>query len=385
MSVPTERFPGAHDGWARFDGPAGTLMVDSAIEAMHGYASSATWANSGGAFEASRDTDQLVGGARAAVAALLGASADGIVFGANMTTLTFAFSRAVARTLSPGDEVICTELDHDANVTPWVVAAEERGATVVVAELDPASGTLPTAAVLDRISERTRWVAVTGASNLLGSIPDIAPIVAGAHDAGARVYVDAVHLVPHRRVDVGALGCDALVTSAYKWYGPHAGVLALSPELLAEIEPYRVRPAPDRGPDRFETGTKAFEAITAVAAAAAFLADQHRSGLVDDEQAVFAPLLEGLLGMPHVRVIGPTGMADRTPTLLFSVEGESPDAVAAALARERIAAWSGDNYAFEAARALGIAAAGSGVRLGVVRYTSPDDVDRALRAIDALR
>jgi cysteine desulfurase family protein (TIGR01976 family) len=385
MKVPNERFPGAHDGWARFDGPGGTLMVDAAVEAMRRYVSSGMSANSGGAFRASRETDELVDRARAAVAALLGTTADGIVFGANMTTLTFAFSRAIARTLSPGDEIVCTELDHDANVTPWVRAAEERGATVELAELDPGSGTLPTEAVLDRITERTRWVAVAGASNLLGSVPDLAPIIAGAHDAGARVYVDAVALVPHRRVDIGGLGCDALVTSAYKWYGPHAGVLALSPELVARVEPYRVRPAPNRGPSRFETGTKAFEAIAAVEAAALFLADEHRCGLVDDEDAVFAPLLEGLLGMAHVRVIGPTGLADRTPTVLFSVEGEAPEAVTAALAQERIAAWSGDNYAFETARALGIAATGVGVRLGIARYTTSDDVDRVLRAVDALR
>jgi selenocysteine lyase/cysteine desulfurase len=240
------RFPGLDRGVARLDGPAGTLMVDTAIEAMAAHLRSGDSANLGGAFEASRRTAALVERARATVAELLGGAPEGVVFGANMTTLTFAFSRAVARELAPGDEVVCTTLDHDADVTPWVMAAEDRGAKVVFAEVDAATGRLPVEAVTGRLSDRTRWVAVTGASNLLGTTPDITAITQAAHAAGAKVFVDAVHLAPHRRIDMGAIGCDALVTSPYKWYGPHAGVLVLDPALLESLTPYKVRPAPAR-------------------------------------------------------------------------------------------------------------------------------------------
>jgi cysteine desulfurase family protein (TIGR01976 family) len=380
-----DRFPGAGDGWARFDGPAGTLMVDTAIAAMQRHLTSGESANVGGVFDASLRSDALVDRARAVVARLVGASPDGIVFGANMTTLTFAFTRAIGRTIRPGDEILCTQLDHDANVTPWALIAEERGAAVVFAEIDPSSGELPVESVVRRLSERTRWLAVTGASNLIGTIPDLAPMIDAAHDTGARVYVDAVHLVPHRRVDASALGCDALVTSPYKWYGPHAGVLALTPDLVDALEPFRVRPAPARGPGRFETGTKSFEALAAIEAAAEFLVSEHDDALAPDEAAVFAPLLAGLESMPHTRLIGPRTLEGRTPTLLFTVEGRHPDDVAKALAAQRVAAWSGDNYAVEVARALGIAGAGVGVRLGVAQYTTPDDVQRVLRAVDGLR
>src|SRR4051794_17305124 len=268
-----DRFPGVVDGVARFDGPAGTLMVDAAIDAMRDHLASGESANLGGAFAASADTGALVDRARASVAALLGTSADRIVFGANMTTLTFAFTRAVGRTLGPGDEIVCTQLDHDANITPWVMAAQDLGATVVFAKLDPRTGRLPPESIEEAMTDRTRWVAVTGASNLVGTVPDLGRIIAAAHRRGAKVFVDAVHLAPHRRIDFTALQCDALVTSPYKWYGPHAGVLVLSPDLVASIEPYKVRPAPDRGPRRFETGTPSFEAIVGTAAAAAFLLD----------------------------------------------------------------------------------------------------------------
>ncbi|MEX2254687.1 MAG: aminotransferase class V-fold PLP-dependent enzyme [Acidimicrobiia bacterium] len=385
MTVAAGRFPGAHDGWARFDGPGGTLMVDVAIEAMRRYLESGDAANLGGAFAASHRTDELVQQGREAVARLLGTTADGIVFGANMTTLTFAFTRAVGRSLVPGDEIVCTELDHDANVTPWALMAGEHGARVALAELDPESGTLPVEAVVDRITERTRWVAVTGASNLVGTTPDLVPMIEAAHAAGARVYVDAVALVPHRRVDVSALGCDALVTSPYKWYGPHAGVLALTPELVDEVEPYRVRPAPNVGPGRLETGTKSFESIAAIEAAADFLRAEHDAGLADEDAELFVVLLDGLLSMSHLRIVGPRTVADRTPTVLVNVDGVHPDEVVLALARDRVAAWSGANYAVETARALGIADTGSGVRLGLARYTTPEDVQRVLRAIDGLR
>lgn len=379
------RFPGLTGGWARFDGPAGTQVVDTAIAAMADYLSSGDNANGHGFFAASRATGAMVAEARATVGRLLGADPDGVVFGPNMTSLVLAFTRSVARELGPGDEVVCTRLDHDANLTPWVLAAEDRGATVRLAPFDAATGRLDPEAVTGLIGERTRWVAVSGASNALGTVPDLPPVVEAAHAAGARVLVDGVHLVPHRPVDVAALGCDALATSPYKWYGPHAGVLWVEPGLLESLHPYKVRPADDKGPGRFETGTPSFETIAGVAAAAEFLLEEGMAAIADHEREVFAPLLDGLLAMDGVTVHGPTGLEGRTPTVAFNVAGRHPDEVAAALADERIAVWSGDYYAVEVMRALGLADTGGAVRAGVVRYTTPEDVDRLLAAVASLR
>jgi cysteine desulfurase family protein (TIGR01976 family) len=381
-----EHFPGLATGWARFDGPGGTLMVDAAVEAMRAYSSSTAVANVGGPFGPSVETGEMVERCRLVLAELLGAPAAGIVFGPNMTTLTFAFTRAMARDFGPSDEIVCTQLDHDANVTPWVLAAEDRGARVVMAPIDPSTGRLPVEAVEQCLTDRTRWVAVTGASNLIGTIPDLPAIVRVAHDAGARVFVDAVHLTPHRRVDMGALGCDALITSPYKWYGPHAGVLALAPDLVDTVAPYKVRPAPASGPRRFETGTPSFEAIAGIEAAARFLLAEDMDRTAAVEHDVFAVLLDGLHSMRHVTVHPPSDLTDRAPTVLFGVAGLHADEVAVALARQQVAVWSGDCYAVEVAHALALADAdnGVGVRGGVVRYCSPDDVQQLLRAVDGL-
>lgn len=379
------RFPGVVDGVARFDGPAGTLMVDTAIEAMRRHLSGGDAANLGGPFAASIRTGELVERARATVGELLGAPADGIVFGPNMTTLTLAFTRAIARDLRPCDEVVCTRLDHDANVTPWVLAAADAGATVVFADLDPATGRLPVEAVSSCLTERTRWVAVTGASNLLGTIPDVAAIVDQAHAAGARAFVDAVHLAPHRAIDVGRIGCDVLATSPYKWYGPHAGVLVVEPDLLASLTPYKVRPAKDTGPGRLETGTPSFEAIAGIEAAARFLLDTGMDALAAAETAVFMRLLEGLASLPRVTIHGPQGPADRTPTVLFSVEGVHADDVARSLADANVAVWAGHSYAVEAATAMGLdAELGYGGRAGVVAYVDNTDVAQLLEAVAGL-
>jgi cysteine desulfurase family protein (TIGR01976 family) len=376
MTAFRSRFPGVRRDVARFDGPAGTLMVDTAIDAMAEHLRSGESANVGGAFDASRRTGQLVARARETVAELLGAPADGVVFGANMTTLTFAFTRTVARDLGPGDEIVCTTLDHDANVTPWVMAAADRGARVVFAEVDPATGRLPVDAVTSQLTDRTRWVAVSGASNLLGTIPDVSAITSAAHDAGARVFVDAVHLAPHRRIDVAAIGCDVLVTSPYKWYGPHAGVLVVDPALLAELTPYKVRPAPDAGPPRLETGTPSFEAIAAIEAAARFLLDSF-DAIAAHEREVFEVLLEGLHANQRVTVHGPQDRTDRTPTVLFSIDGVASVDVAAHLAAHDVAVWPGHSYAVEAARAMHL----DGVRAGVVAYVDEQDVQHLLDAL----
>src|SRR5688500_11501242 len=211
-----QRFPGVRDGWARFDGPAGTRTGDTATDAMAPWAAGGRNANTGGTFEAADACDALLERARRRMATLLGGQPAGIVFGANMTTLTLAFTRTVAATLHPGDRVVGTRLDHDANVTPWRLACDQSGAEQVLAPFDPSTGLLDPTDVIALIDERTRWVTLPGASNLIGTVPDLAPIVAAAHDAGARVFVDAVHLAPHKAIDAGALGCDVLACSPYK-------------------------------------------------------------------------------------------------------------------------------------------------------------------------
>jgi cysteine desulfurase family protein (TIGR01976 family) len=379
-----KRFPGVREGWARFDGPAGTQMVDTAIEAMAGWAASGQNANAGGGFEAADATDALLERVRQRVAALLGGTAAGIVFGANMTTLTLAFTRAVALTLRPGARVVGTQLDHDANITPWRLACDQAGAEHVLAPFDPDTGTLDPDAVIDLVDERTAWVTLPGASNLLGTVPDLGPMIAAAHEAGARVFVDAVHLAPHRAIDVDALGCDVLVTSPYKWYGPHAGVLCADPGLLDELPVARVRPAPDHGPRRWETGTPNFEALAAIDAAALFLMDVGLDALATSEAAVFAPLLEGLQSVAGVRVYGPPTMEGRTPTVAFTVEGLHPAAVADALGTQRIATWAGHSYALEVVDHLGLAESGGVVRAGVVAYVDAEDVQRLLVEVTRL-
>ncbi|MFF0447667.1 cysteine desulfurase-like protein [Streptomyces sp. NPDC004609] len=379
------RFPGARGPWARLDGAAGSQALDQVIRAVSDYLSSGTNANTEGFFEASVSTDALVARTRGLLGALLGADPSGFVFGANMTSLAAAFARSLARQLGEGAEIVCTRLDHDANVAPWLAIARETGARVVFADFDPASGRLPAANVTALLNSRTRLVAFTGASNALGTIPDVAAITAAAHRAGALALVDAVHLVPHRPVDIGALGCDVVFTSAHKWYGPHAGILWARPELLAELYPYQVRPASDEVPHRWQTGTLPLESIAGVAAAAEFLLETGMRCLEEREQALFAPLLEGLTGMPHITVHGPRDLTDRTPTVSFSVAGRHPDTVARELAARQIAVWSGSFYAHEAMAALGLDSTGGAVRAGISCYTEPDDVQRLLSAVSALR
>ncbi|HEX5619727.1 MAG TPA: aminotransferase class V-fold PLP-dependent enzyme, partial [Solirubrobacteraceae bacterium] len=266
-----DRFPGLRDGWARLDGPAGTQMVDSAIEAMAEFMRSGRNANQGGVFKAARASDEIVEQTRAAVGALLGGDPHGVAFGPSMTAMTMRFAGAACRELSPGDEVVCTRLDHDANVRPWVIHAERNGATVRFAEPEPDTLELPASAIEAVLSDRTRWVAVTAASNAVGSVPDLRGIIDTAHAAGAHVYVDAVHAAPHRRLDVEALGCDALACSAYKWFGPHIGILWGRHEVLAELTPDKLRPSSDGVPERWELGTLPFESLAGVRAAADYM------------------------------------------------------------------------------------------------------------------
>jgi cysteine desulfurase family protein (TIGR01976 family) len=298
-----------------------------------------------------------------------------------MTTLNLSLSRAVGRTLRPGDEIVCTRLDHDANVAPWLIEAERSGATVRFAEPDPDTLELPAANVAAVLSERTRWVAVTAASNAVGTVPDLHGIVEAAHAAGARISVDAVHHAPHRPLDVGALGCDALLCSPYKWFGPHAGLLWARPELLAELQPDKVRPSSDAGPERWETGTPAFETLAGVRAAAQYLLDLDWAAVRAHEDELLAAMLDGLRAIDGVTLHGDA--ADRTPTVLFSVAGRTPLEVAEALAERRVAVWDGNNYALELSTLLGLEPDGA-VRAGTVHYNDAGDVDRLLDGVRAI-
>jgi cysteine desulfurase family protein (TIGR01976 family) len=376
--VNRERFPGLADGWARLDGPGGTQMVDAAIDAMADWMRSGRTANEGGAFPHARASEELVDAARSSVARLLGGDPRGVAFGQSMTALTMAFSAAAGRALRPGDEIVCTRLDHDANVRPWLIAAERAGARVRFAEPEAGTLELPAAAVETVLSERTRWVAVTAASNAVGSVPDLPGIVAAARRVGARVYVDAVHAAPHRPLDVGALGCDALACSSYKWFGPHVGVLCARPEVLEELAPDKLRPSPDRAPERWELGTMPFEALAGVRAAADYVRSVGWDAVREHEDALLAAALDGLGALEHVTLHG--GARDRTPTLMFSVEGREPRAVAAALAEREIAVWNGNYYAWELERHLGLAPLGA-VRAGFVHYNEPADARRLVEAV----
>jgi cysteine desulfurase family protein (TIGR01976 family) len=375
------RFPGLSDGWARLDGAAGTQMVDDAIEEMSAWMRSGHAANHGGAFQAAERTDALVGEARASVAGLLGAGPEGVVFGPSMTALTMRFAAAACRSLQPGDEIVLTRLDHDANVAPWLIAAARAGVEVHFAEPDRETLELPAAAVAAVLSPRTRWVAVTAASNAVGTIPDLPGIIEAAHAAGARVFVDAVHATPHRAIDVAALGCDALACSAYKWFGPHVGILWARPDLLGELSPDKLRPSPDTVPERWELGTLPFESLIGVRAAADFVARLDREELRAHEDRLLAQMVEGLGALDGVTVHG--AARDRTATVMFTVAGHSSHDVAAHLAHAEIAVWHGNYYALELSRWLGLEPDGA-LRAGVVAYNDSDEVDRLLDAVAEL-
>ncbi|CAB4885898.1 unannotated protein [freshwater metagenome] len=378
------RFPGVRDGWARFDGPAGTQMVDVAIQATTEWMSSGLNAAAGGPFDAAEACAALLERTRATVGQLLGADPTGISFGANMTTITFALTRAIAATLRPGDRIVGTKLDHDANVTPWRLACQQAGAEHVLAPFDPVTGTLPVQNVIDLIDERTKWVALAGASNLLGTVPDHAPIIEAAHAVGARVYIDAVAWAPHKAIDIAALGCDALVTSPYKWYGPHTGVLYMQPELLDSLPLFHVRPAAPSGPRRAENGMPNFEGIAGIDAAARFLLEEGLPQIEAYEDSVFEPLLSGLQSINGVCVWGPAGMQGRTPTAAFTIAGISPADASVALAAEKIAVWDGHNYALDVVDQLGLTESGGVIRAGIARYIEHADVQRLLVAVERL-
>lgn len=391
-----ECYPALSDGFAYLDGAAGTQVPASVVEAIAA-AYAAGLANLGGAFPASHRADGIVGACRRAVADLVGGEPAGVILGPNMTTLTYRLSSTLSRDWGEGDEVVVSRLDHDADVRPWVQAAERTGALVRFAEVDPATGMLDAGQYTALISDRTRLVAVTAASNLIGTRPDVPAIAARAHDAGALVYVDGVHWTPHGPVDVVALGADFYATSAYKWSGPHVGAVVADPCLLDTLQPDKLAPSSDEVPWRFEWGTPALADLAGVTAAVEHLAglDDEASGTRRErvltsmaavesyETALFASLLDGLEAMEHVTTYGRANR--RAPTAYFNVAGRSPREVAEHLAGQGVNVWNGDNYGYELVGVLGLRERGGAVRAGLVHYNVAADVDRLLDRLSALR
>jgi cysteine desulfurase family protein (TIGR01976 family) len=381
-------FPALERGTAFFDGPGGSQTPRQVAEAIASTLS-AGLSNRGTVTAAERRADDIVVGARAAVADLVGADPGGVVFGRSMTQLTFDLARSLARRWGPGDEVVVTRLDHDADIRPWVSAAEAVGATTRWVEFDRDTAELTFDPAV--LSERTRLVAVTGASNLLGTRPDVAAVAAAAHQVGALVFVDGVHLTPHAPVDVAELGADFFVCSPYKFFGPHLGVLAAAPGLLETIHPDKLLPATDQVPERFELGTLPYEMLAGVTAAVDFIAalatgegprrDRVQASMRAVEAAedvLFERLLSGLQETPGVHRYG--APARRTPTALFGVEGVAPQTVYEQLATRGVNAPASSFYALEASRWLGLGDHGA-VRAGLAPYTSADDVDRLLAGV----
>lgn len=363
------------------DAPGGTQVPQAVIAAMAGYLRAGN-ANAHGVFARSQATDALCAHVRRQAAGFLGSSPDGIVFGANMTSLTYHFADALRGELGPGDRIVCTRLDHDANVAPWLRVAERTGAVVDWVELEVGDGTLDLSSL--RVDAATRLLAFPAASNALGTVVDPAPFVEAARSVGAITYMDAVHAAPHVPIAQHATGVDVVVCSPYKFFGPHAGILSADPELLARLSPAKVRPAPDDGPERWQTGTAAFEVIAGVGAALEHLAGIGMRAIGDHERGLSRRFLDGLDGLPAVRLHGPPTPADRTPTFAATVDSLAPDAVAAALAADGISVWAGHYYAIEPLRALGLLDTGGAVRIGFVHYHGDDDVDRVLAALERL-
>jgi cysteine desulfurase family protein (TIGR01976 family) len=393
-----------------FDGPGGTQVHRSVVEAMSRYLIE-TNANHGGEFKTSRESDALLLAAHEAMADLLNAaSPHEIVFGANMTTLTFAFSRAIGRELVPGDEIIITRLDHDADRAPWL-ALEEQGVIIRQVDFDPADCTLRLDELEAALSPRTRVVAVGAASNAVGTINPIARIAELAHRVGAWLWVDAVHYTPHAPVDVQALGCDFYVCSAYKFFGPHAGIVWGRLDLLERLRAYKVRPATNLPPGKFETGTQNHEAQAGTLAAVNYLAwlgDQCASSETVEfpgftgrrlalkramtaiqmyERGLFEPFVAGLLAIPGLTFYGirePSRLGLRTPTAAFRMAGRHPDEVAAHLAARGVYVWSGNFYALAVTERLGVEESGGVVRAGLAHYNTREEVDYCLACLREL-
>jgi len=379
---------------AYFDGPGGTQVPQSVVRAMEEYLYQHN-ANTHWAYPTSQETDSWISEARATLAEFLGAAPAEIAFGANMTTLTFHLARALGRRWGPGDEVVITELDHHANVAPWRALERERGITIRSVPLDPATGRLEWTALERHLEARPRLLAIGAASNALGTITDVAGAVALARSVGALTFVDAVHFAPHQLVDVQQLGCDFLACSAYKFYGPHVGVLFGREEQILSLDVPKLEPAPDTAPERLETGTLNHEGIAGAAAAVRFLASlgpgaTTRARLLaaytelhSRSQSLVQRLWSGLSAINGVRLYGPPAGVSRTPTLSFTVEGAAPEHVARALADRAVFVSHGDFYATTAVERL--AGKGGLVRAGCACYTTDDEIDRLVEGVRQVR
>lgn len=380
---------------AYFDGPGGTQVARPVVDAMEDYLLHHN-ANTHWAYATSAETDAMIAEARRALADFLGCGPREVAFGANMTTLTFHFTRALGRRMGPGDEVVVTRLDHQANVGPWQALARERGITLREVPFHPEDGTLDMAALEGALSDRTRWVAIGAASNALGTVSDVPRVAALARAAGARVFVDAVHYAPHFLVDVEALGADALACSPYKFYGPHMGVLFVKEALQRTLDVPRLAPAGDQPPEVLETGTLSHEGMMGSAAAVEFLAslgsgETRRQRLASAFASLHArgeALLErmwrGLGEVDGVRLFGPPPGAPRTPTVAFTVRGHTAEEVTAHLSREHgVFTSHGDFYASTVVEDLGLAPHGL-VRAGAACYTTEEEVDRLVTGVAGL-
>lgn len=389
-------FPALREGAAHFDGPGGTQTPEMVANAVRETLLSAV-ANRGVVTPAERRAEEIVAGCRAAVSDLLGCEPGGVVFGRSATALTYDLSRALARTWSPGDEVIVTRLDHDANVRPWVQAAEAVGATVRWADFDPATGELTVENVAAVLTPRTRLVAVTAASNLIGTRPPVRQIADAVHEVGAVLWVDGVHATAHAPVDLSRLGADVWTCSPYKFLGPHCGIAAAAPEFLEGLHMDKLAPSTDQVPERFELGTLPYELMAGTTAAIDFIAalsgsdDVARTrrerlvaamALVEEhEDRLLARMEAGIRALPGVRVY--SNAAARTPTVLFTLAGHEPAEVRGRLAEAGVNAPAGHFYAIECSRHLGLGDVG-GVRVGLAPYTDDSDVDRLLAALSEI-
>ncbi len=385
------------------DGPGGTQVPQRVIDAMMHYLTACN-ANQGGVFPTSRESDAILHEAHQAAADLLNApSAEEIIFGANMTTLTFHLSRAFGRTLRPGDEVLVTRLDHDANVRPWVLAARDAGAAARFVDIRPEDCTLDLDDLRRQLTPRVRLVAVTCASNAVGSVNDVRRITRMAHEAGALVFLDAVHYAPHRLIDVQEWGCDFLACSAYKFFGPHVGILWGKPEHLRSLPAYKLRPATNDLPGRWMTGTQNHEGLAGVTAAIDYLASiipsaEHRGSrrqrlarafqLIEEHERTLAErLLDGLASRPRLRIWGITQrnrLNERVPTVSITATDGTPQQIAEHLASYEIYTWNGNMYALELTERLGLEERGGLLRLGLVHYNTSEEIDTLLHALDEL-
>jgi cysteine desulfurase family protein (TIGR01976 family) len=390
------QFPSLKAGCAHFDGPGGTQtplpVIDAIADALANPLS-----NRGHGTQGERNADTIVGDARRAMADFLGAHPSGIVFGRSATQLAYDFARTLAKTWSPGDEVVVTRLDHDSNIRPWIQVAQNAGATVRWADFDPATGELHPEAIRAVLSDRTRLVAVTAASNLIGTRPAVAEISRSVHDAGALLYVDGVHYAAHACVDIERIGADFFVCSPYKFLGPHMGVLASRPELLDTLRPDKLLPSTNVVPERFELGTLPYELLAGAGAAVDFIAglspraeDGRRARLVsafaaleEHEDVLRRRIEEGLSALEPITVH--SRAAERTPTLLMTIDGRSTVDAYHHLAERGVVAPSGSFYALEASRRVGLGD-GGGLRVGLAPYNNAEDVDRLLQGLaDFLR